>query len=100
MSIFKKLLSLILVVTMFYFYMPATSFSQEDIKYPPESWISPEQEVSEEAPKEKKSNLLWVLLGLLAVVGGVAAAAGGGGGSGGSSGGDDEPKTGDVDFDW
>jgi len=101
MNLFKKALSVTLIVTMIHFCMPGIPFAQEDTEYPPESWISPEQEIPEEAPKDKKSNLVWILLGLLAVVGGVAAVAGGGGGgSGSNSGGDDEPKTGDIDFEW
>ncbi len=94
MSLLKKALSLTLIVTIFHFCMPGIPLAQEDTEYPPESWISPEQEISEEAPKEKKSKLVWILLGLLAVVGGVAAVAGGG------SGGDDKTEDGEVDFTW
>ncbi len=102
MILFKKVLALTLIVTMIHFYMPAQPRAQEDVQHTPQTWSTPEKELSKEEPKEKKSNLLWILLGLLVVGGGVAAVAGGsgGGGSGGSSSSDDEPKTGDYEFEW
>lgn len=79
----KKILSIILTITVFLLFTQTTFASDKVTPYPPEVMQTPP---IDEVKKEEKGGRtwLWVLLGI-AVAGGVVAAAGGGGSSSSSS---------------
>ncbi len=83
----NKIISIILIITVFLLFTQSTFASDNITPYPPETKQTP----AIEEIKEEKGGVswLWIILGI-AAVGGIAAAAGGGGSSsspGSSSGG-------------
>jgi predicted phage tail protein len=110
MSLFKRTIGAVLILSVLGLYFPNISFarqgqyfaradSKEGItKHAPEILAPPEEKIPVEVVEKKKRKTWYWVLGGVVLVGAIAAAGGGGGGGGG--GGDGGSKTGDVKVSW
>lgn len=99
MRFFKKILSVVLVLSLLCLYFPKIGMAGQSrlvakantatniTKHKPEILAPPEENIPLETAAKPKSNWLWYVLGGVVLVGAIAAAGGGGGGGDGGGGG-------------